>query len=155
MDIAALVVWIVTAVGGFVLLGTWVAKGGLRPAEEGGGTRFSPAVLFGHFLLAAAGLLVWIGYVASDSDGLGWAALVILVPVALLGLTMVLRWYGDRQAQPASAARVGGGGGAGGAAGSGGAGHAAEQAFPVPVVVLHGALAVTTVVLVLLAILAS
>jgi hypothetical protein len=137
MDVAALVVWLVTAVGGFVLLGTWVAKGGLRPVEEGGGTRFSPAVLFGHFLLAAAGLLVWIAYLASDSDGLGWTALVILVPVALLGFSMLLRWLGARRA-PAT-----------------GAGHAAEQAFPVPVVVLHGALAVTTVVLVLIAVLAS
>jgi hypothetical protein len=153
MDMAALMVWIVTAVGGFVLLGTWVAKGGLRPVEEGGGTRFSPAVLFGHFLLAAAGLLVWIGYVASDSDGLGWAALIILVPVALLGLTMVLRWLGDRRAQPVATASVGGP--TGGAPGAGGSAGAAEQAFPVPVVVLHGVLAVTTVVLVLLAVLAS
>jgi hypothetical protein len=134
MDVAALVVWLVTAVGGFVLLGTWVAKGGLRPVEEGGGTRFSPAVLFGHFLLAAVGLLLWIGYVASDTDGLGWSALVILVPVALLGLAMLLRWLGGRRETAAGAA---------------------EQAFPVPIVVVHGALAVTTVVLVLIALAAG
>src|SRR5262245_13782337 len=145
MDIAALVVWIVTAVGGFVLLGTWVAKGGLRPVEEGGGTRFTPAVLFGHFLLAAAGLLLWIAYVASDTDSLGWIALVILVPVALLGFTMVYRWYNDRRVT-ASASGIGGVTDTTGAA---------EQAFPVPVVVLHGVLAVTTVVLVLIAVLSS
>jgi hypothetical protein len=134
MDAAALVVWIVTAVGGFVLLGTWVAKGGLRPPEEGGGTRLPPAVLFGHFLLAAAGLLVWIAYVVSDeSKGLAWTAFVILLPVAVLGLAMFLRWLGGRRERAAGA----------------------EQAFPVPVVVAHGALAVTTVVLVLIAAVAS
>jgi hypothetical protein len=134
MDVAALVFWLVTAVGGFVLLGTWVAKGGLRPPEEGGGTRLPPAALFGHFLLAAAGLVVWIAYVASDdSSGLAWTALVILVPVALLGFAMLLRWLGGRRARSADA----------------------EQAFPVPVVAAHGALAVTTVVLVLIAAIAS
>jgi hypothetical protein len=66
---------------------------------------------------------------------------------------MVLRWLGDRRAQPVATASVGGP--AGGAPGAGTAGGAAEQAFPVPVVVLHGVLAVTTVVLVLLAVLAS
>jgi hypothetical protein len=134
MDAAALVAWLVTAVGGFFLLGTWVAKGGLRPPEEGGGTRLPPAALFGHFLLAAVGLLVWIAYVVSDeSKGLAWTAFVILLPVAVLGFAMLLRWLAGRREA------------AGGA----------EQAFPVPVVVAHGALAVTTVVLVLIAAVAS
>lgn len=132
MDVAALVAWLVTAAGGFVLLGIWIARGALRAAE--GGTRFPPAVVFGHFLLAAVGLLVWIAFVASDaSSGLAWTALVVLVPVALLGFTLVLRWLGDRR--DAARAPV----------------RAAEQAFPLPVVVVHGLLAVTTVALVLVA----
>jgi hypothetical protein len=55
VDIAALIVWIITAIGGFGLLATWVAKGGVRP---GTGSRFPPALIFGHFLLAAAGLVL-------------------------------------------------------------------------------------------------
>jgi hypothetical protein len=140
MDVAALVTWLITAAGGFVLLGTWIARGALRPAE-GRGTRFSPAAVFGHFALAAAGLVVWIVFVASDeSAGLAWTALVILVPVALLGFALLLRWLrgrsetGTRPVAPAAVSPA-----------------PAEQSFPVPVVVVHGLLAVTTVVLVLVA----
>jgi hypothetical protein len=139
MDVAALVTWLITAVGGFVLLGTWIARGALRPAD-GGSTRLSPAAVFAHFALAAAGLVVWIVFVVSDeSAGLAWTALVILAPVALLGFTLLLRWLRGRSAV------------AGGPVAPA-AGHApAEQHFPVPVVVAHGLFAVTTVVLVLVA----
>ncbi|MEU1274836.1 hypothetical protein [Streptomyces sp. NPDC005799] len=34
MDIAALVAWIVTALGGFVLLGRWISGGGLRQQQS-------------------------------------------------------------------------------------------------------------------------
>jgi hypothetical protein len=40
---------------------------------------------FGHFLLAALGLLVWVVYVINDSQGLAWVAFVDLVVVAGLG----------------------------------------------------------------------
>jgi hypothetical protein len=136
MDVAALVTWLVTAVGGFVLLGLWIARGALR-APAGEGTRFPPAAVFGHLLLAAAGLVVWIAFVASSSSaGLAWAALVILVPVALLGFGLLARWLAGRR-------RLSAVGDAGAAP--------AEQSFPVPIVVVHGLLAVTTVVLVLIA----
>lgn len=144
MDIAALVTWLVTAVGGFLLLGVWLARGALR-SPEGGSTHFPPAAVFGHMLLAAAGLVVWIAYVASDSSGLAWTALVILVPVALLGFSLLLRWLAGRR-QVAVAA---------GPAPATALTEPAEQGLPVAVVVLHGVLAVTTVVLVLLAALAG
>lgn len=137
MDVAALVTWLLTAGGGFVLLGTWIAKGGVRQAQAGQ-SRFPPALIFGHFVLAVVGLLAWIGYLISDDTaGLAWAAFVILLPVVLLGFTMLLRWLPGR--------RTGGTGGT----------VAAEQRFPVPVVAVHGLLAVATVVLVLLAALAA
>ena len=130
MDVAALVAWVVTAGGGFVLFGTWVARGGLQQARTGE-TKLPPALIGGHLLLAATGLVLWIAYVATDEDGLAWAAFVLLLPVALLGFAMLFRWVNERGAVgPAS--------------------RAAEQRFPVPVVVLHGVLAVTTLVLVLL-----
>lgn len=130
MDVAALVAWVLTAGGGFFLFGTWVARGGLQQARSGE-TRLPPALLFGHLLLAATGLVLWIAYVASDADGLAWAAFVVLLPVALLGFAMLFRWVAERREVGAES-------------------PAAEQRFPVPVVVLHGLLAVTTLVLVLL-----
>ena len=136
MDIAALVTWVLTAGGGFVLLGTWLARGGQR---QGSASRFPPALIFGHFLLAAAGLVVWIIYLATDSGALAWVAFADLLVVAVLGFTMLARWLQERRV-PATA----------GAGSRSGAERPAEQHFPVVVVVLHGLLAATTLVLVLL-----
>jgi hypothetical protein len=91
VSIAALITWVVTALGGSVLLGTWLSRGGLR-ARETAASRFPPGLIFGHFLLAAAGLVVWIIYVITDADALTWVALAILPVVAALGVTMVGRW---------------------------------------------------------------
>ena len=132
MEVAALITWVATAAGGFVMLGVWITNGGLR-RTEGGTSRFPPAVILGHFLLAAVGLVLWIAFVISDdATGLAWAGFVILLPVAVLGFMMLARWLAGRRAGTTAA-------------------PAAEQRFPVPVVVVHGLLAVTTVVLVLLA----
>jgi hypothetical protein len=154
MEVAALVTWLVTAVGGFVLFGTWLARGGARNpahasaaagvARDAAGaaglpvtapTRLWPPLVFGHVLLAVAGLVVWIVYLVNDSEALAWTAFVLLVPVALLGLTMFTRWLqaGDhRRTAPV------------------GAGARPESHFPLPIVIGHGLFAVTTVVLVLL-----
>jgi hypothetical protein len=144
MKWAALIAWIVTAGGGFFLLSIWLARGGMRQQQASGG-RIRPPLILSHFLLAATGLVIWIIYIAADSDALAWIAFVILAVVALLGLTMFAIWSRQRQA------RVGR---AGGTQGSGSQAAVTEtppeQHFPVPVVGLHGLLAVTTVVLVLL-----
>ena len=100
MDIAALVAWLVTAVGGFVMLGTWIAKGGTR---EPGRSRFSPPLIFGHFALAAAGLVLWIVYLVAGGSALAWIAFVLLVPVALLGFTMLARWIPGYRARTTAA----------------------------------------------------
>jgi small-conductance mechanosensitive channel len=135
MDWAALISWIVTAGGGFVLLGIWLRHGGMRQRE---GRQIRPPLILGHFALAATGLVLWIVYVFSDSAALAWIAFAILVLVAILGWTMFAIWWQRRQARAAveSASTPG---------------VPAEQRFPVPVVALHGLLAVTTVVLVFLA----
>ena len=126
MGIAALVTWLVTAVGGFWMLGIWVARGGVH---QPGTSRFPAGLIFGHFGLAAIGLILWIVYLAADSDALAWIAFALLVPVALLGFTMFARWLGTRRAAN---------------------GTAPESHLPVPVVAGHGLFAVATVVLVLL-----
>ncbi|MBV8541128.1 MAG: hypothetical protein JO063_06615 [Pseudonocardiales bacterium] len=82
--IAALVAWVVTALGGFVMLGRWVSQGGLRQ-QRGGVTRFPAGLVFSHFGLAAGGLVVWIAYLLTDKNRLAWVAFVLLIPVALLG----------------------------------------------------------------------
>ncbi|MFE9370404.1 hypothetical protein ACFYM2_11595 [Streptomyces sp. NPDC006711] len=81
MDTAALVTWVITALGGFYMLGTWLTRGGAR----GGTSRLPVPVVFGHFALAAIGLVVWIVYLVTDKDALAWTAFILLVPVALLG----------------------------------------------------------------------
>jgi hypothetical protein len=157
MNVAALIAWLVTALGGFYLLGKWLAGGGVRQ-QHGGPRRFPAPVIFGHFLLAAAGLIVWIVFLLAHRKALAWTAFVILVPVALLGFTMFFRWIGVRRGDRGTAApvpapaRVGAPAAAGaGAPAAAGAAVPAERHLPVPVVLAHGALAATTLVLVLLA----
>jgi hypothetical protein len=130
---AALILWIVTALGGFYLLVTWLRHGGMQHADRPG-RRIRPPLILGHFALAATGLVLWIIYVASDSDALAWIAFVLLLVVALLGFTMLAAWLAQRGG--ATAAETA---------------DAAERNFPPAVVGLHGVLAATTLVLVFLA----
>lgn len=136
MGIAALVAWIATAGGGAFMLAKWVGGGGHRQPSN---TKLPPAVVLGHFALAATGLVLWIVYVAADNRTIGWIAIAALAIVAVLGFVMLARWvptYRARQTvggQPTADAPP-------------------EHSFPVAVVVAHGALAVVTVVLALLAI---
>lgn len=158
MSIAALITWLITAAGGFYLLGTWLARGGVRQ-QRARVTRFRAPVIFGHFLLAAAGLVVWIIYLVAGKKPLAWAAFIILLPVTLLGFTMFARWIGVYRGTPATS--PGPGGTPSGRPATGGARTAtaapatqtalpAEWHLPVVVVVAHGLLAATTLVLVLL-----
>ena len=141
MEWAALIAWIATAGGGFVLLAIWLSRGGMRQSQAAG-NRIRPPLILGHFLLAATGLVIWIIYVATDSDALAWVAFVLLAVVALLGFTMFGIWYQRRQRGPAAATGVTGE--------PGSSETPPEQHFPVAIVGLHGLLAVTTVVLVFL-----
>jgi small-conductance mechanosensitive channel len=135
MKWAALIAWVITAGGGFVLLSIWLMRGGMRQQEAG--RRIRPPLILSHFLLAAVGLVVWIAYLVADEDALAWIAFAILAVVAVLGWTMFAIWLRRRQARAADTAITA-------------PGVPAEQHFPVPVVALHGLLAVTTVVLVFL-----
>jgi hypothetical protein len=139
MHIAALITWLVTALGGFYMLGTWISRGGLRQ-QRTGDSRLPAPVLFGHFALAAAGLVVWIIYLAADTKALAWTAFGLLVPVALLGFVMLARWIPVYQARTSGSAAVRPDSGT----------DPAERHLPAPVVAAHGLFAVVTVVLVLL-----
>lgn len=127
MDWAALILWVLTAGGGFVLLSIWLRNGGM---SQTGGGRIRPAVILTHFALAATGLVLWIIYVANDSSTLAWIAFALLLIVALIGFAMLGLWLSQRNRRDTAPA---------------------EQRFPVPIVGLHGVLAATTLVLVFLA----
>ena len=137
MEWVALVTWVLTAGGGFVMLGLWLKNGGMRQSDLPG-DRIRSARILSHFALAAIGLVVWIIYVASDSEGLAWVALALLVVVAALGFSMFAIWLRQRSREPAVAAE--------------GVRETtpAERHFPTLIVAAHGVLAATTLVLVLL-----
>jgi hypothetical protein len=139
MTVAALIAWIITAAGGFYLLATWVTNGGHH--RRAGASNFPPTLIFGHFALAAAGLIVWIVYVITGTTALAWTAFALLVVIALLGFTMLIRWLPSYRTRASVAGRLP----------DAVTGAAAEARFPVGVVAGHGLLAVTTLVLVLLA----
>src|SRR5215211_1220848 len=132
MEWAALVTWIVTAGGGLVLLGVWLRHGGMAQAGSRGTIR--PAAILTHFALAATGLVLWIIYLAADSDAFAWIAFVLLLVVAAIGFGTFAVWLGQRRLPVTAEARV----------------EPAERRFPTPVVGLHGLLAATTLVLVFL-----
>jgi hypothetical protein len=136
MKWAALITWVLTAGGGFVLLAIWLSRGGMHQQAERG-NRIRPPLIMSHFLLAAAGLVLWIVYVADGKRTLAWIAFAALLVVAVLGFTMFAIWLRRRQGRGAVAEAVT-------------PDTPAEQHFPVAVVGLHGLLAATTLVLVLL-----
>jgi hypothetical protein len=118
--------------------------------QQDGRSRIPVGVLAGHAVLAAALLVVWVAYLATDDDALRWVALAGLVVVAGLDFTMFARWLPQvRQSAsgPQAARRASGG--------TRLADRSAEATFPVPVVVAHGLLGAVTLVLVLLTALSS
>jgi hypothetical protein len=158
MKWAALITWVVTAGGGFVLLALWLQGGGMRQSGRSGAV-IRPPLILGHFALAATGLVLWIIYVATDTEALAWIAFALLAIVAVLGFTMFAIWLQQRRVAP-SAAPAGMGPTGGAAPATAGAGPApgpgaaptqpAERRFPIPIVAAHGLFAAATLVLVLL-----
>jgi hypothetical protein len=146
MAIAALVAWVLTAAGGFVMLARWISSGGLHQQHHAT-TRFPAGLVFGHLGLAAAGLVLWIAYLLLDNDRLAWVAFVVLLPVAGLGIGMFTRWNAGRHRRAVGVTSSG--------AATAGRGVPAEQTLPIAVVAAHGVFAVATVALVLLAALAG
>ncbi|GAA2760306.1 hypothetical protein [Actinopolymorpha rutila] len=150
MAVAALITWVITAILGFTMLRKWVSGGGLAAARADGAgtagaagtagtaagaeeaaagsgtppTSFPPGVVFGHFLVVLAGLVVWIIYLAADKDVLTWVSFVALIVGAVLGDVMFLRWRKSRSGP--------------------------EAGLPRELVYVHGGFAVVTIVLVLL-----
>lgn len=113
LAVAALCTWVADAVSGGYMLATWISRGGLR--RQRASDRLAPRVVFTHFGLAAAGLLVWISFLATRWIVLAWLAVAVLMLVIGLGISTVTLWTpfpahravdaqadADSQAQPAA-----------------------------------------------------
>jgi len=137
MSVVALFTWMVTVLAGLVLLVIWIIE--YDPEfQSAAATRLPVPVISAHALLGLGGLMLWISYLLLDQKGLAWATVAALGTVAVLGLIMAARWIGVYRAVgnpgPSLTRNVN---------------VPPERNFPLPVVVAHGILAVTTLTLVL------
>jgi hypothetical protein len=143
MSTASLFAWIATVLVGLLLLVIWLME--YDPQfQSATATRLPIPVISTHALLGMAGLLLWGAYLLADEDRLAYATLADLGIAVVLGLTMAARWirvyrtYRTPSRDP-SATRV--------------VTVPPERHFPLSAVVLHGMLAVTTVILVVVTVL--
>jgi len=122
---------------GLILLVIWIIEYD-REFQSAAATRLPVPVISAHALLAMGGLMLWIGYLLLDEERLAWATVAVLGSVAVLGLIMAARWIRVYRAfvspGPSLTRRTA---------------VPPERNFPLPVVITHGILAVTTLVLVL------
>ena len=141
MSAAASFTWIATVVAGLVLLVIWLMEYD-REFQTAAATRLPVPVISAHAVLGVGGLMIWVLYLVADEKRLAVATVADLGVVAVLGLVMAVRWIGVYRAYEApgspSAAVVT---------------VPPERHFPRPVVIIHGVLAVITVVLVLYSVL--
>jgi len=141
MSVAALFAWIATIVPGLLLLVIWLMEYD-RDYQSAVTTRLPVPVISAHALLGGGGLILWVDYLLMDQERLAWATLAVLGAGILLGLTMAARWihvyraYADPGPALTRTVTV-----------------PPERNFPLPVVIVHGLLAVTTLVLVLFSVL--
>ena len=182
LRLAALAAWAVTAAAGAWMLAGWLARGDLRRryTRVAGVPR---AVIIGHFSLALTGLGIWIGFLATGLPALAWTAVGVILSVAGLGMATLASglpeghhasdgppegyhgsngppegYHGSDGLPDVQPADQGSGG-----RGSGGTPPARATAIqipawagkPVAIITLHGALAATTILLVVLAAVAA
>src|SRR4051812_1486126 len=127
LEIAALVMWVLTAAAGLRPLVRWLSDGG--PRRQGTKvTRYPATLVLGHPALALLALAAWVAFLLTERTVYAWSAFGALVLVTLLGFLMFTRWLT----------------GAGGKHARGG-----DQGFPAVAVVAHGTVATLTFVLVL------
>lgn len=142
MAYAALITWFAAVLLGLFMLAVWLIENDVTDRVVAP-SRLPVVIIFTHLSLAAAGLAMWVVYLVVERRMFAWVAIGILGGIAALGATMFLRWIPVYRG-PARAASP--------APPPGGAlAVPAEGNFPVVVVAAHGLLAVSTLVLALLA----
>jgi len=151
MSVIGLITGVVAAGFGLYLLSIWLIEYD-QEFQSATATRLPPPLLAGHVLAAVTGLLLWIAYLAWDSDQLAWYSLLGFGVAACLGLTMAYRWlsvYRAKRASMRAAAAFLAAPASGGMVAYSDVGPP-ERNFPLPAVVAHGLFAVATVLMVLL-----
>jgi predicted membrane-bound mannosyltransferase len=132
----------------------WITRGGFRRARLSK-AGVPPSLIFTHFGLAVAGLLVWGAYLATGLAAAAWTACVLLLPVAGLGMALVSLWLPERSPAattvPAAAVPAGQAVPVGVAAGAAGPGPPTARHPPALIVAAHGVFAVATILFALLA----
>jgi manganese efflux pump family protein len=156
MSLLALFIWIGTAAGGFFLLSVWLIEydKDLQPAYR---SRLSVPLILAHALPAGGGIVAWGAYLIFGWAWLAWLAVTVLVIAVTVGLLMATRWlsvYRVKRAQMRYA-RARRGSTAEFAALLAADEGPAERHFPLVLVLGHGALAATTVTLVVIVALKS
>jgi hypothetical protein len=141
MSVVALFTWMATILVGLLLLVIWLMEYD-RDFQNEAATRLPIPVISTHALLGLGGLMLWVGYLLVDQERLAYATIAVLGAVATLGLIMAVRWirvyraFDDPNPPLNRSVAV-----------------PPERHFPVPVVITHGILAVTTLGLVLFSVL--
>jgi manganese efflux pump family protein len=131
LPLAALGAWLVTAAAGSYLLAGWLAVTGRRRARrlrtlQVRATGLTRGFVVGHFGLALTGLGIWIAFLGTGVAALAWVSVGLVILIAGLGMGVLAADL------PEPGARRRGG-------------------LPVTVIAIHGALATTTILLVLVA----
>ena len=141
MRFIALLVWFVTALWGLYMLAVWLIENDAT-RQDSAPSRLPLPVILSHVTLAVSGLVVWVLYLLIDRPALAWAAVGILVAIAMLGFAMFARWI------PVYRTPVAVGGPQEGMLAV--KEMPAEGNFPLVIVLAHGTFAVSTLVLVVL-----
>jgi hypothetical protein len=137
MSVVALFTWMATVLVGLLLLVIWLMEYD-RDFQNEAATRLPIPVISTHALLGLGGLMLWVLYLLVDQERLAYATIAVLAAVATLGMIMAVRWIRVYRAfdnpNPSLSRSVA---------------VPPERHFPLPVVITHGILAVTTLGLVL------
>lgn len=131
MNIEVLLALMATGLTGVFLLATWLGMDGHRAASSHAG-RLPNALVFSHVSIAIVVFVLWVFFVVLHTSALAWSAAALVVVVVALGLGLFRRWLSQLHDEAAT--------------------RTAERELPAVAVVVHGAFATATAVLVTLAI---
>ena len=134
MGLATMGFWIATGMLGFYMFGITLRMN--SSGDTSNDSHLSSTVVFLHASLAIVGFGVLLTYIGVGGPVLAWTTFAIVLMVAALGSYMGFRWLLDRHGRKSKVAanKL----------------HLVEQQIPSAAVHTHGALAVLTVVMVLI-----
>lgn len=124
LELIATILWAGNVFFGLYPLLAWQLRD--QPARI---TVFPSAVVFSHPALAMAGLVLWEVFLHDHRARYAWASFGVLSTSALFGFVMLTRWLEGRGGRHA---------------------RGADRRFPAAIIVLHGAVGLTTFTLVLI-----